>query len=193
MWLILSSLALASMVTADTCYDRFGYSYFCNNNGLSYGARIGIGVGIAAGVLALVLLCSFWRRRQLQRQWAKYRPPALPVTNQSGQTSGPGQYTYGQSAPYASNPPPPSNFQYQPNGVQQPAQTYQPSMAGQYGNKNGPGMNTGNGEMEHEHGYEWDQARANGNVPPPGYEVSNQESFAPPPGAPPGKRTEGTV
>jgi hypothetical protein len=36
------------------CYD---------NNGLGYGARIGIGIGIAAAVILLFALCGFWRRK----------------------------------------------------------------------------------------------------------------------------------
>jgi len=36
------------------CRDRFGRVYRCNNGGLGYGARIGIGVGIAAGKFDLL-------------------------------------------------------------------------------------------------------------------------------------------
>lgn len=120
--------------------------------------------------------------RQLQKQFSKYRPPALPYA----QTGATGQsYTYGQgNNPYANNPPPPTSFggdnQYGSNPPPPPA-TYQPSMAGQYGNKEA--RNTGTSGMngdQHQHGYEWEQAREaerlereqNGGNAPPGYDVS---------------------
>lgn len=166
--------------------------------------------------------------RQLKSQWAKYRPPALPYNN-NNQTQGGqpqyGQYQYGQSNSYANNPPPPSNFgrQYESqNGLpQQPPQTYQPSMAGQYGFGQRDGVGKTNGAAaateDHEHGYEWAQAREQeriereqaeaGGAAPPGYEVASASSpsqtggradrpdqtFAPPAGPPPGKQTSGTV
>ena len=116
--------------------------------------------------------------RSLQRQFAKYRPPVLPTNNL-------------ETNQYANNPPPPSqgypntesqwqNNQYGTNPPP-PAQTYQPSMAGNYGgglkeSRTGSGVNgLPASQGEHEHGYEWEQAReeerlAKGQAPP-GYDV----------------------
>jgi len=48
--LALGLAALSSGVQAQNiCYNRYNNPYRCNNSGLGYGARIGIGVGIAAG------------------------------------------------------------------------------------------------------------------------------------------------
>lgn len=141
---------------------------------------------------------------QLKSQWAKYRPPALPTQG-------------GPSGPYANNPPPPQGYYGQQssfngpnpygNNPPPPPQTYQPSMAGMYGNntgntgnvgrndtgttvdisgKNGNGYNAypGGGGEDHEHGYEWAQAREQerlerermgAEAPPPGYDVSASE------------------
>lgn len=133
--------------------------------------------------------------RQLRSQWSKYRPPALPTQNQSG--------NYNPSNPYANNPPPPQNaaaYSYgnsqweNNNNVQAPPATYQPSMAGQYtGAGNGTGYKEVNAQgtgvtgmgSEHEHGYEWEQAREaerlereqqqqGGGAPPPGYNVNGE-------------------
>jgi hypothetical protein len=138
---------------------------------------------------------------KLQRQFAKYRPPALPVQNQN---------QYGQN-PYANNPPPPQDYHGQssfqganPYGANPPppAQTYQPSVASAYGgggfgvnrDDTGTTMNKtgqngqGNGVTEHEHGYEWAQAReqerlererAGAEAPPPGYDVTSSKSLRP--------------
>jgi hypothetical protein len=48
-------LAALSGVQAQNniCYNRYNNPYRCNNSGLGYGARIGIGVGIAAGTSLL--------------------------------------------------------------------------------------------------------------------------------------------
>ncbi|WWC89961.1 uncharacterized protein L201_004890 [Kwoniella dendrophila CBS 6074] len=202
----------AQNVSAAICYDGYGRRYYCNN-GLSWGARLGIGLGVAVLVFALFGLCGYWRRKQIRNQFGKYKPPALPYSNNNQQ---------GQN-PYVNNPPPPtgqygtgqsyygnSNYNGNPygNNPTAPQQTYQPSMAGQYrsGQDN---ATTGNaGENDHEHGYEWAQAReaerlereqasaAGGNAPaPPGYEVAtsaqntgtNNTSYQPPAGPPPGK------
>ncbi|RSH94090.1 hypothetical protein EHS25_006744 [Saitozyma podzolica] len=219
------ALLFARSAAAAICYDGYGYSYNCYG-GLSYGARIGIGIAIAAGVLLLFMFIAFWRRRQLKSQWAKYRPPALPTQG-------------GPSGPYANNPPPPQGYYGQQssfngpnpygNNPPPPPQTYQPSMAGMYGNNtgnvgrndtgttvdmsgksgNGNGYNGyqgGGGGEDHEHGYEWAQAREQerlerermgAEAPPPGYDVSANSTgtggYAPPPGAPPTKRAGGTV
>ena len=124
--------------------------------------------------------------RQLRNQFSKFRPPPLPVQNENS--------NYNQ---YTNNPPPPSNYGNQSGGYNnnnnsnfsgnpygnnpsQPAQTYQPSMAGQYtgGAKQTPG-NVPAGE--HEHGYEWEQAREEerlaNNQAPPGYDVGTGEFF----------------
>ena len=138
-----------------------------------------------------MLTLGFASLRQLRKQFSKYRPPALPFTNGGSQTN-----------PYASNPPPPpaqpgsyynqsSNWnknQYGQN-PSAPANVYQPSMAGAYGN-NTPGVvspgTKQNGNDDHEHGYEWAQAReaerlereqAGTGAPPPGYEVSSSQSI----------------
>jgi hypothetical protein len=91
-------------------------------------------------------------------------------------------------------------------------------MAGQYGQNN---AQPASGATEnHEHGYEWEQAReeerrareeaqASETVSPPGYNVasgefweqcgdvkliySGNQGFAPPPGAPPGKQQHAAV
>lgn len=136
--------------------------------------------------------------RQLQKQFSRYRPPALPYAqnNMGGNNMG---YSYGQgNNPYANNPPPPTGYQGQQssfansnpygNNPQPPNATYQPSMAGQYGygsgfNKDARGVdgNNNTGNNDHEHGYEWEQAReaerlereqAAGGHAPPGYDVS---------------------
>ncbi|GFZ45599.1 hypothetical protein JCM24511_03327 [Saitozyma sp. JCM 24511] len=193
------ALLFARSAAAAICYDRYGYAYNCY--GMSYGARIGIGIAVAAGVLLLFAFIAFWRRRQLKSQWAKYRPPALPTQG-------------GPSGPYANNPPPPQGYYGQQssfngpnpygNNPPPPPQTYQPSMAGMYGNntgntgnvgrndtgttvdisgKNGNGYDAypGGGGEDHEHGYEWAQAREQerlerermgAEAPPPGYDVS---------------------
>ena len=54
--LLAFGLAALSGVEAQSgyCRDRFGRVYRCNNGGLGYGARIGIGVGIAAGKFDLL-------------------------------------------------------------------------------------------------------------------------------------------
>jgi len=199
---LLSLLALPALAAAQQsiCYDYRGRAYYCNR-GLSNGARIGVGIGVAVGVLLLFLLCGMWRRKQLRAQWAKHRPPVLPVQGQ-------GQGQNGEYNPYANNPPPPSNTQAYGNSswnntnVAAPPATYQPSMAGQYTG------NTNANNNEHEHGYEWEQAReaerlereaaAGGagagagtgpGVPPPGYNttVDPTNGYAPPSGAPPTK------
>ncbi|KIR54307.1 hypothetical protein I315_03366 [Cryptococcus gattii Ru294] len=200
--------------SAATCYNRWGQPYYCNN-GLSWGARLGIGLGIAFGVILLFALCGYWRRRNLRSQFAKYKPPSLPFAGHNQDQN-----------PYASNPPPPSGFNNNPygNNPAPPPQTYQPSMAGQYGSYQGQTE----GVENHEHGYEWEQARQEeeerrkqggqtSDIPPPGYDVatskffdyhayhffanlplgaqntgSNAATYAPPPGPPPGKR-EGAV
>ncbi|WVN86781.1 uncharacterized protein L203_101953 [Cryptococcus depauperatus CBS 7841] len=191
--LILSLVLLlgAQSVYADRiCYDAWGRSYYCNG-GLSWGARLGIGLGIAAGICILFSLCGFWRRQQIRTQFAKYRPPALPFTNHHGQSS------------YANNPPPPpagwNNNPYGSNPAP-PPQTYQPSMAGQYGTNAAQSGSDG-----HEHGYEWEQARQEeerkrqeglaGESAPPGYNVATSPQntanasaqYAPPVGPPPSK------
>ncbi|OCF45427.1 hypothetical protein I317_00673 [Kwoniella heveanensis CBS 569] len=217
--LSIAALLGARVVKADICYDGYGRRYYCNRNGLSWGARLGIGIGIAVAVIVLFSLCGYWRRRQVRSAFSKYKPPALPFT---------GNNSNGQN-PYANNPPPPqgqwnqgqstyggnSNYAGNPygNNPAPPAQTYQPSMAGQYNSRNDT-ANPNAGEGEHEHGYEWEQAReaerlereqaqagGGGLAGPPGYDVatspqntgSNNTQYAPPPGAPPKKTTEGTV
>lgn len=196
---------------SDICYDRFNRAYRCYDNGIGYGARIGIGIGVAAAVVLLFALCGYWRRKQLQKQFSKYRPPALPYA-QSGNAPAAG-YTYGQgNNPYANNPPPPAtNSSFaggNPYGSNPPppAATYQPSMAGQYGKEARTGTEANNiNNGEHEHGYEWEQAREaerlereGGGAAPPGYDVTTQtpvvtgtpqtsNHYAPPPGAPPTK------
>ncbi|KAK4686668.1 hypothetical protein P7C73_g3456, partial [Tremellales sp. Uapishka_1] len=122
--------------------------------------------------------------RRIQQQWSKYRPSPNDAN------------------PYANNPPPPetatvnnngSNYSGNPygNNPPPPQATYQPSMAGNYGNSGNPP------EQNHEHGYEWEQAREEERLAregsganeeaPPGYNVaaSGKPSYAPPPGAPP--------
>ena len=48
--LALGLAALSGVQAQDQyCRNRYGQVYRCNNGGLGYGARIGIGVGIAAG------------------------------------------------------------------------------------------------------------------------------------------------
>jgi hypothetical protein len=47
--LVVLGLATLSGAEAQYCRDAYGGRYRCNNGGLGYGARIGIGVGIAAG------------------------------------------------------------------------------------------------------------------------------------------------
>jgi len=194
--LVFLLLAGAPLASAATCYDYYYNPYDCSG-GLGYGARIGIGIGIAAAVLVLVLAISYWRRKKLRRQFAKYRPPALPTTTEPS------------SNPYASNPPPPPGSFYARHGSsfgatapQPPPQTYQPSTAGNYtGMTMGkPAHPTVTGEGE-PHGYEYLQAReqerlereqANSEAPPPGYDVANSSigGYAPPPGPPPmNKRT----
>ncbi|WVF72223.1 hypothetical protein IAT40_007035 [Kwoniella sp. CBS 6097] len=222
--LSIAALLGARSAEAAWCYDNYRGRYYCNRGGLSWGARLGIGIGIAVGVIVLFSLCGYWRRRQVRSAFSKYKPPALPF---SGNNNANGQN------PYANNPPPPqgqwnqgqstygnSNYSGNPygNNPAPPAQTYQPSMAGQYSSTNNNNRNENNngGEGEHEHGYEWAQAReaerlereqaqAGGNggaAAPPGYEVatsaqntgSTNAQYAPPPGAPPPKKsTEGTV
>ncbi|WWD16002.1 hypothetical protein CI109_100426 [Kwoniella shandongensis] len=203
--LTLVALLNARSASAAICYDRFRRQYYCNG-GLSWGARLGIGLGIAAGVILLFSLCGYWRRKQLRNQFSKYRPPALPYTGPETGTTG--------ANPYANNPPPPvtqgsynnSSYASNPYGSNPapPPQTYQPSMAGQY-----TGTGAGNHESaEHEHGYEWEQAReaerlaqqgGQGGVienGPPGYDIAtsthntgstNNTHYTPPPGPPPGK------
>ncbi|WVQ78350.1 hypothetical protein IAT38_000435 [Cryptococcus sp. DSM 104549] len=181
------------------CYDGYGRRYYCNN-GLSWGARLGIGLGVAAGVILLFSICGFWRRRQLKSQFSKYRPPALPFHGQQ------------QNQQYSQNPPPPqagwNNNPYGSNPAP-PPQTYQPSMAGQY-----TGASQQQGQQGHEHGYEWEQARqaeqeaqanggAGGAQGPPGYDIAtsaqntgtsnNGSQYQPPPGPPPGKAGHGAV
>ena len=141
--------------------------------------------------------------RNLKNQWAKHRPPTLPFSNNN--TS---------SNPYANNPPPPNNTNWNDNSYGNnpppPPQTYQPATAGQYGAQPKETRTEG----DHEHGYEWQQAReaerleregANA-TQPPGYDVAasrayhrgsldftltteqntgNATGYAPPPGAPP--------
>ncbi|KAK1924837.1 hypothetical protein DB88DRAFT_487039 [Papiliotrema laurentii] len=196
----LLAILCAAPAHAQWCYDRYGYRYRCNSSGISYGARIGIGLGVAAAVILVFGLCGYWRRRQIRNQFAKHRPPGLPFTNNNQDPSN----------PYANNPPPPAPGTYAGQGNSTnwsqnsygnnpppPEQTYQPSMAGQYGvnaDKNGSGG-------DHEHGYEWEQAREqerlereqNGQAPP-GYDVANSaqntgtgSGYAPPPGPPPAK------
>jgi hypothetical protein len=50
---IVLALGLAALsgvqAQSNICYNRYNNPYRCNNSGLGYGARIGIGVGIAAG------------------------------------------------------------------------------------------------------------------------------------------------
>ncbi|WRT67199.1 uncharacterized protein IL334_004165 [Kwoniella shivajii] len=194
------------------CYDGYGRRYYCNN-GLAWGARLGIGLGVAALVLIIFALCGFWRRKQLRNQFSKYKPPALPYTgnDQNGQN------------PYANNPPPPtgqagsyynnSSYNGNPygNSPAPPAQTYQPSMAGQYTGATNNNQTQGN--EDNEHGYEWEQARenerlereqanggananANAAPAPPGYDIAtsthntgttNSTHYQPPAGPPPGK------
>jgi hypothetical protein len=114
--------------------------------------------------------------RQIRRQFSKYTPPALPVSNNN--TS---------SNPYANNPPPPSNYtnnQYGSNPPP-PPNTYQPSMAGQYATKAQNPNTVVQSENQHEHGYEWEQAREQerleregAEAPPPGYNMSPSELFS---------------
>ncbi|WWC61042.1 uncharacterized protein I303_103620 [Kwoniella dejecticola CBS 10117] len=205
----------AQNVRAAICYDGYGRRYYCNG-GLAWGARLGIGLGIAVAVVAAFALCGYMRRKQLRNQFSKYRPPALPYSNNNNQQ--------GQN-PYVNNPPPPqgyqgqaqsyygnSNFNGNPygNNPQPPQQAFQPSMAGQYQSRNdtGVGANNAGGADDHEHGYEWAQAReaerlereqaaAEGGKAPPGYDVatsaqntgSNNSTYQPPAGPPPGKTT----
>lgn len=127
--------------------------------------------------------------RQLQKQFSKYRPPALPYAQSNTGGTGTG-YSYGQgNNPYSSNPPPPQNSSFNggnPYGFNPPPPpaTYQPSMAGQYTGASKTGTAAGS-DNAHEHGYEWEQAReaerlereqqAGGHAPP-GYDVSNTQS-----------------
>jgi len=119
--------------------------------------------------------------RNLKNQWAKHRPPTLPFVSNNNNNNA-------SSNPYANNPPPPSNTNWNDNSYGNnpppPPQTYQPSSAGQYGQQ----PKETRGETEHEHGYEWQQAReaerlereqANG-AAPPGYDVAaSRESGLP--------------
>ncbi|WWC69379.1 uncharacterized protein I206_103318 [Kwoniella pini CBS 10737] len=201
----------AQNVSAAICYDGYGRRYYCNG-GLGWGARLGIGLGIAALVVVAFALCGYMRRKQLRNQFSKYKPPALPYSNDQQQ---------GQN-PYVNNPPPPtggyqgqsqsyygnSNFNGNPygNNPQPPQQTFQPSMAGQYQSRNDTGTTPNVGTEDHEHGYEWAQAReaerlereqagAEGGKAPPGYDVATStqntgnahSTYQPPAGPPPGK------
>lgn len=117
------------------------------------------------------MFCS----RNLRSQFAKYKPPSLPFAGHNQDQN-----------PYASNPPPPSGFNNNPygNNPAPPPQTYQPSMAGQYGSYQGQTE----GVENHEHGYEWEQARQEeeerrkqggqtSDIPPPGYDVATSKFF----------------
>lgn len=105
-----------------------------------------------------------------------------------GGPGGPG-YSYGQgNNPYAANPPPPMGYQGQQDsswnnnsyggGVSSPAATYQPG-----GNRGDGKVGATGGQNDHEHGYEWEQAREaerlermqqqqESGPAPPGYDVS---------------------
>ncbi|KAL7419396.1 hypothetical protein Q5752_006234 [Cryptotrichosporon argae] len=218
-------------VTAATCY-QYGYGYYECSGGLSYGARIGIGIGVAVGVLLLVSLCSYWRRRaddcNLKRAYAHFRPPAQGSDNPYANNPPPPQnYSAYQSNPYGNNPPPPAQSYYPGQsqyGNGNAFQTYKGAQDGQQPHNTGAsgatgitgltGVQTGAtaaGAADHEHGYEWEQARENerlereragagAEVPPPGYDVATTHAtdstgqYAPPPGPPPGKRAgEGAV
>ncbi|ORX39965.1 hypothetical protein BD324DRAFT_615701 [Kockovaella imperatae] len=214
MLLSLALVALAGLLPSVSAYGYCGYGYYNDydcNNGLSIGARIGIGIGIAVGVLLLFALCSYWRRKQLRRQFNKYRPPTLPFTNNNNSNNN------NSSNPYANNPPPPAQAgSYYANGNQgsnwqnnqygnnppPPANVYQPSMAGAYGSGAKEMSSTGGrvttpAAQGHEHGYEWEQAREaerqereQANVQsPPGYDVASNTTgsthYAPPSGPPP--------
>lgn len=117
------------------------------------------------------MFCS----RNLRSQFAKYKPPSLPFAGHNQDQN-----------PYANNPPPPSGFNNNPygNNPAPPPQTYQPSMAGQYGSYQGQTE----GFENHEHGYEWEQARQEeeerrkqggqtSDIPPPGYDVATSKFF----------------
>lgn len=187
---------LVSAQSNNICYDRFGRAYRCS--GLSNAARIGIGVAVAVAVLIIICIVAGMRRRSLQKNFARYRPPALPYAqNNGGGNMGPGGgpgYSYGQgNNPYANNPPPPMGYQgQQPSswssnnnaygaGVSAPQATYQPDGARGDGKNVGAGAGAGAGVDGHEHGYEWEQAREaerlermqqQGGAAPPGYDVS---------------------
>jgi hypothetical protein len=126
------------------------------------------------------------RRRSLQKNFSKYRPPALPYAqntggyqNNAGYSYGQGNNPYGQNQnPYANNPPPPqssfANNQYG-SGPAQPDATYQPGVTRSEAGKN---------EQSHEHGYEWEQAREAERLEreqqgPPGYDspLTQSRSF----------------
>lgn len=154
-------------------------------------------------------------RRALRKRFQHFKPPPLPY-NHNGNQPGPDQ---GYN-PYVNNPPPPQSNFHQANsyngGVQSPPATYQPSMAGQYGHQQSYRGGNDSGNNDHEHGYEWEQAReqerldrqnAQGTAPPaydptskcpltvPSPDVAAHlvdmpvggKSYAPPSGPPPGK------
>ena len=154
---------------------------------------------------------------KLRAQWSKFRPPAVstaqneyasnppPPTGSYGQGQsyqGQGQggygYNYGQNNTqnYGQNSyqggQNASNWNSNPYGYQPsaPANTYQPSMAGQYGGykrdlseNGGPQMESGTNGMDGNAEGEWAQARQqqgmNGGETkaeaPPGYDVTSSE------------------
>ncbi|CAK9787315.1 hypothetical protein CC85DRAFT_284326 [Cutaneotrichosporon oleaginosum] len=187
---LLAASLLASEALADRwCRDRWtGRVYRCN--GLSTGARIAIGVCVGVGVFLLFLAIGLLRRRKLQAQWNRYRPPP-PV---------------GMAAPggYSNNPPPPTyatggagGFRSD-SGVDSPAPppaTYQPSSAGQYGMGGGNSGYYGNDNSTHNYEYEqqarMDAEKNGGAQSPPGYNVESAgpNLYAPPSGPPPAAGT----
>ncbi|KAI5449491.1 hypothetical protein NCC49_004636 [Naganishia albida] len=173
----LVALAVLPQARAATCYSWYRGYYECGG-GLNNGARWGIGIGIAAGVLLLSLALSLFIRKRRLAQFRK-NAQSLPTTNTQ---SYPSNYQQPQhtSSFYTSQYQPPTG----PPPVSKPAQTYQPSSAGQYG--------------EREHDYEYQQAEENrrmeeqesGALPPPAYDAvagnrTNSSTYQPPVGPPP--------
>ncbi|KAN0066324.1 hypothetical protein ACQY0O_000418 [Thecaphora frezii] len=82
------------------------YSQDCND-GLSYGARAGIGVAIALVVIALCLLAGTLARRSRQRRFAAAHQQAMNSSHSPMAYGGGGPGTYGgyaQNQPYYGQP-----------------------------------------------------------------------------------------
>lgn len=199
--LLLLASTLLPLAKADTCYTWYNRAYECNRSGLSTGARIGIGLGIAVLIIAIAMAFSYYRRKRIMEAWKNHvqHNPPLPYHNgQTGDQYQPPNQPYPGAQSYNSG-----TYNYNQNGINKPAQTYQPSMAGAYGtngsynygqyNNNNNGNANGNGDLG-EHSYEYQQAeedrrqeeeearRAAGGAggqpeaPPPGYDVTTQHT-----------------